>query len=583
MKTIHIHLTEELTSIIDRLEKEKSPEIILKIPSGAQIFTSLINFKLLKRWAGLLDKFITISTEDEIGALLAQKAGFSITTFYGERSRTIKNTNMIQKPIYDEPNRPTTQKSQEKRAPEIMTKISRALSGIGAKKKPVKMTDIIRRKTVKERIVLKEEISLKHPRSEPKFYPKPELLPPARRDLVPGRSIDKKRNIFILSAVSSKSILAFLLVAIFTAGFVLFLTLPRARVEISPKTEPLSLDLEIIADTNLDIEDILSQKIPAKKIVVVKQSSKTFPATERKLLRQRASGVITVYNEWSSQSQTLVKTTRFLSEEGKLFKTLKTVVVPGAEIVAGSTQPGTIDLEVEAADVGEDYNIGSSSFTIPAFKEYKQPEKYSSIYGKSKKPMTGGANREEIVVSEQDLKKAEEELIQALFSEVNSEFQEQLGQQYKLMENASRSETKSLSSSHKVGEPTQEFIITAEVSLEAIVFKEQTLKSFIDSLVYSKISKDKVLLGETQKITHTKTSIDFEKGQMKLSLHLEEVLVFEIDENKLKEELVGKDKSQVEEILSSYTTIEKVQVSLWPFWVKKVPNSSKKIHIVLTK
>ncbi len=575
MKTISIHPTEELTSIIDRLEKEKSSEIILEIPSGAQIFASLINFKLLKRWAGLLDKLITISTEDETGIFLAQKVGFSIATF--------KNTNMTQKSIHGESSPTTPEKPQKKQVPEMITKFSRVLSGIGSKKKPVKMTDIIRRKTVKDKGKTvpslrpperrdKEEIPPKRPSLESKFYPKPELQP-----------IHRKRNVFILSTVSSKSIIIFLLAAIFTAGFVLFLILPRVKVEILPKTEPLSLDLEIIADINLDIEDILAQKIPAKKILVVKQNSKTVPATERKLLKQKASGVIQVLNEWSSQSQTLIKTTRFLSEGGKLFRTLKTVVVPGAKIVAGITQPGKIDVEVEAADIGEDYNIGPSDFSIPAFKEYQQPQKYSSIYGKSKKSMTGGANREEIVISEQDLKKAEEELVQALSSVVNSEFQEQLGQEYKLMENTSRLETKNLSSSHKVGEPTQEFTVTAEVSLEAIVFKEQILKSFIDSLVYSRIPEDKILLAETQEITYTKTETDFKKGQMKLSLHLEEVLVFKIDENKLKEELVGKDKSQVREILSSYTTIEKAQVSFWPFWVKQVPNSSKKIHIILTK
>ena len=81
MKTIRIRPTEELTSIIDRLEKEKNSEIILEIPSGAQIFASLINFKLLKRWAGLLDKLVTISTEDETGAFLAQKRTFKKSTF----------------------------------------------------------------------------------------------------------------------------------------------------------------------------------------------------------------------------------------------------------------------------------------------------------------------------------------------------------------------------------------------------------------------------------------------------------------------------------------------------------------------
>jgi len=468
---------------------------------------------------------------------VAEGSDFS-TTFYNRLSQT-KNKNMPQK-------------------------FHPAQRGKKQNRTPIKMTDIVRRKIPDKNLISREKA-------------------PAKVDFRPKRWFNSTRHKkIILSTTSSKSFLVFLLISILAVGLALFLVLPRAKIEILPKTEPLSLDLQIIADANLDIEDILAQKIPAKIISVSNKRSETFPATERKLLKQKARGVIQVSNEWSTQSQTLVKTTRFLSEEGKLFRTLKTVVVPGAKIVEGVTQAGTIDVEVEAADIGQDYNIEPSRFSIPAFKEYKQLKKYSTIYGKSKNPMTGGANREEVVVSREDLEKAKTELIGKVSEEVTSDLYGQLPQGYKLMENVSLLEEKNVTSSRKEGEVAKDFSVEAEVSLKVMVFNEEILESFINSLLYSKIPEGKAII-EEGKISYSKALADFEKKQLKLSIHVEKTLVYEIDEVKIKKDLAGKDKSEVKEILSTYTTIERAKVLLWPFWVKIVPSSPKKINIVLTK
>ncbi len=518
------------------------PEDLRVLNSSAQLLDSgdvatlaLASFfvDLQKRGTNLskiLRRAVRVAAGDNNGKFLAQKAGFSTATSHFNQERKI--TTMPQK------FHPARRDKKQNRA-------------------PIKMTDIVRRKVPDKNLISRKKA-------------------PAKVDFRPKQKIT-------LSTISSKSFLVFLLISILAVGLALFLVLPRAKLEILPKTEPLSLDLQIIADANLDIEDILAQKIPAKIISVSSKGSETFPATERKLLKQKARGIIQVSNEWSTQSQTLIETTRFLSEEGKLFRTLKTVVVPGAKIVEGVTQPGTIDVEVEAADIGEDYNILPSKFSIPAFKEYKQLEKYSTIYGESKNPMTGGANREEVVVSREDLKKAETELIRKVSEKVTSNLDGQLPQGYKLMEGASLLEKKGVTSSHKEGEMAKDFTVEAEFSLKAIVFNEEILKSFINSLLYSKIPEGKVIIEESENFSYLETKSDFEKKQLKLSIHVEKTLVYEIDETKIKEDLAGKDKSEVKEILSTYTTIERAKVLLWPFWVKKVPSSPKKINIVLTK
>ena len=49
MKTLYLELDEEITSVIDKLTQIEDDEVILVAPIGAQLLSSLVNFKLLKR------------------------------------------------------------------------------------------------------------------------------------------------------------------------------------------------------------------------------------------------------------------------------------------------------------------------------------------------------------------------------------------------------------------------------------------------------------------------------------------------------------------------------------------------------
>jgi len=103
----------------------------------------------------------------------------------------------------------------------------------------------------------------------------------------------------------------------------------------------------------------------------------------------KASGTIIVFNEYSSDSQLLIASTRFLSSNGKIFRTTKNIYVPGTKTENDEIIPGSIDVEVLADYWGDEYNIGSSDFTISGFKG---TAKYTDFYGKSNTAMSGGSS-----------------------------------------------------------------------------------------------------------------------------------------------------------------------------------------------
>ncbi len=75
---IYLKPDEEIVSIVDKLIQSADEEINLIIPSGAQIWQSSINLKLLKREANYLNKEVVLVVADDLGAEIAEKAGFQV-------------------------------------------------------------------------------------------------------------------------------------------------------------------------------------------------------------------------------------------------------------------------------------------------------------------------------------------------------------------------------------------------------------------------------------------------------------------------------------------------------------------------
>lgn len=76
--TIYIETDEEITSIVDRLNKADGDRVALVVPRGAIALQSLVNLKLLKREAVNSKKNISIATQDAIGKKLLALAGIPL-------------------------------------------------------------------------------------------------------------------------------------------------------------------------------------------------------------------------------------------------------------------------------------------------------------------------------------------------------------------------------------------------------------------------------------------------------------------------------------------------------------------------
>ncbi|HEB01485.1 MAG TPA: hypothetical protein ENI16_00625, partial [Candidatus Portnoybacteria bacterium] len=197
-QTIYIEKDEEITSICERLGKNKAKEIAIVIPKGAVLFQSIVNLKLLGKEASKLEKKIFIITSDKFGQNLAAKADLAV-----------RQKLELEESVETEP--------------EEETKISVRPAG----EKPssgrvVRVSDIIKpsERPVEE---VKRKVEIGRPPVEKKEeYPK---LKPKK----------EKREVF-LPAFSAKFFLIFVCLSLVIVALVTFSVLPTANITITPRT-----------------------------------------------------------------------------------------------------------------------------------------------------------------------------------------------------------------------------------------------------------------------------------------------------------------------------------------------------------
>ena len=549
MKTIYLEPDEEIISVIDRLAQTKIKEVSLVVPTGAQIWQNSVNLKLLKRESDNLGKEITLVVSDDLKAESAQKIGFVVK----------KEKNLPTELIQEE----------EKDSKEDM--IGLLVEELRPKKEKKRSFGWPRRSKEQR----KKMVDIVGPGG------RSEIIQPRIRETKP---IFKKRELREVKEVETaaaskwpKFFIIFIGLALLVAALVGYLALPTTEIIISPKTEKVSFDLMVVGSKDISHLDESLNKIPLQELRIEKTKSKKFMASGEKQLNEKARGMVTIYNEYSSSPQTLVATTRFESSEGKTFRITEKIIVPGAKIEEGKIVPSTIEVEILADQPGADYNIGPTNFTIPGFKG---TAKYAGFYAKSKTSMTGGSIEKIKIVLAEDLEEAKENLTEELKNEVKGALQEQIPADFKLVEGGLKEEITEISTVEE-GSQVDDFTIEMKAVARALLFKEEDLKKIVDLNLISNISENKIPLSETQQIKRYESTIDWTAEEVAFSLGIEEEVAWQIDIQTLKKDLAGQTETDVRRYLASRPEIKTAKVTFWPFWVKRIPLQEKKIKITI--
>jgi len=354
--------------------------------------------------------------------------------------------------------------------------------------------------------------------------------------------------------------------------------LPRADITIVAQKIQWSFDDGVVVDKAQKSIDVKSLRIPGEILSEQKSVVLTFPATGEKYVERKARGIITIYNAYSSAPQTLVATTRFEAPDGKIFRLVDKVTVPAAKVVGGVIQPSSIDATVVADKAGSEYNVGPiEKFTIPGFSG---TDRYQGFYGSSSNAMTGGYTGTSAYPTDSDIEAALEGIDATIKNALVTSFTlDTLPREFTYIKDSGRFVIEEPKVNTEVNEKN-EFSVTAIGEMSAIAFRESDVKELLDqaALEDNGVSWD----SHEQRsfsLTMGDPEIDWDRSLMRIPVSYETVLAYRFDVEKIKNDVRGKKESDLKTYVLSLSGIERMTASLWPFWVRKVPDRISHVRV----
>ncbi len=568
---------EDIARLIEEVISSRSKEVYLSLPEGAKIFKNDLNLKLLKREAEIAQKEIVVVSTDLATQEASSRAGFRVRLDLPEefrpqessRAAPLAVSNEGEKPLLGSPfSRSSFSPKVYDILPPLLHEETRDETRTQEPSTPSVsegVAEFNETKEVKEEATVEDQDRAERP---PKALPRFSL--PSVRFSLPTRfpSVGGRRTLTLAGITG----------AVVIVGFFVFTVIPRATIEIIPNKEKVTFEIDLVVSKGVSKLNFDEGTIPAEGVSVEVNHEQEFLSSGKETREEKAQGTITIYNQYSSSPQTLVETTRFISQEGKVFRTAKTVVVPGAVIEEGKILPSSIDADVVAVEGGTEYNIGPSTFSIPGFKG---TPKYTAFYAKSSSSMSGGFIGEVKVVTEEDVKRAREALRTELTKKVSQEFDEKKPEGFVFLDGAKREDEGETTFTKNAGDAADAFTIKGTKKVSALLFREGDVREFVAKVVASRLKDISLFTKGSETLRYEVMNADFEKGIVRLRVAVEEELIPVIDAERIKRDLKGKSEVEVRKYFAEdRPDIERAKVTFFPrFFVRRVPSSERNIEV----
>jgi hypothetical protein len=310
--------------------------------------------------------------------------------------------------------------------------------------------------------------------------------------------------------------------------------------------------------------------VPFSVQTVSSTKSKTLSLSEAKKVEAKASGKITIYNNYDAQPQKLIKNTRFESAKGKIYRINQSIEVPGMK----NGTPGSIEVTVYADSNGAEYNIDNTTFSIPGFKGSPRE---SAFYAKSNGVIAGGSSGNVSTVSLADLNAAKDSLALELSKEIQTD--------------ALAIKKDGVVPLYGATEVTYEDNSNEIVSGATAVYKVTGTGNIIMAngpKLAEAIAKNlgdydsaPVRLTYTDTLVFTRKPTDHVLGTSTLPILIEGKprVVWVSDADAIKELVKGKKRDEFKTIMKSINSIESAEISFSPMWLSSFPSDLSKLIV----
>lgn len=555
MKKIYINKSDTVAVAVHKILSSHDDDIVIYIPKKSVVGGSIKNFKLIKREAYEVGKKITVESIDQDALDYASGAGIDVVDAVFSQS---KGSVADIKPIKKSPG--------SKKSSLHVNRISRVSSIEDETNEADETTEDGNDKF----ITIHHHLSGSENQLE-EYEDDNKDNEPSETD----RSDYEEDNKVSFKVVVKKLVKTFLILCVVAfaiyAGLVI---LPKADISITLTKIPWSDSRNITASASITSVDVGLNTIPAELFRVSKNAVVNGSTSSVKHISQRASGKMMVYNTYSSASQVLFKNTRFATQDGKIYRSVGKVTIPGAKISDGKIVPSSFEISVVADEPGAEYNSGPvSRLTIPGFKG---TSKFAGFYGELRDGIEGGFVGEAHIATNDDIKKAKDEATKIVSDALASEVSRVTPPGFKIVEGGTSS---SITKEGVASDPDDKGIFTYGVMMEAKIaaFREDDLLSLAKAN-FSKTHEGDFNLRD-QKIEYGAPTLDLGNNKIVIPTKITATLSRSFDADAFKKNIVGKSEGELKSAVFSIPGVQSVKAGLWPIWVRTVPRDISKIKI----
>lgn len=549
---IYIDIEDDITAIIGKIKDAGSKIVALVPPKRIGVLQSAVNLKLLQKSASESDKRVVLITSDH--SLTALAAGLKIPVAKNLQSRP-------EIPQMESPDMPDEEVIDGETLP--VGELAAASSGQAKPSGPTSAADEISSQ-VDLRNMDKPDANKAlataakgADKAKAKNGKKPFIKVPNFNDF--------RKKFFIIGGA------AVLLIAFLVWAFAFA---PRATITINAKTSAVNVDQTLSIDPTLAQSSAQDLKFKGNVQQVKKSASADFTATGTKDTGTKAGGTVTLTNGNDSNTKSVPAGTVMTAASGQRFVSTSGATVPGASVSGGSIVPGKAQVNVEASDIGTEYNVPAQGYSVSG---------YDSLSANGS-DMKGGDKKTITVVSQEDVDKAKSSLAQQDSNAIKSDLKKQFNKSYLIIDESFGSAQGSPSVSPAVGQEATKAKVTIETTYSLVGLARSDVDQLLNAALKSALDAkpdqsiydnggNKVSFANFQK---------FDTGTYSARLSTTGYIGAKIDKTDLAKQLAGKRQGEIQAIVDEIPNVDNVDIKFSPFWVNGAPSDPKKIDIKFT-
>ncbi len=370
----------------------------------------------------------------------------------------------------------------------------------------------------------------------------------------------------------SLGLLVLLLLVLGAVYFFFTYTLVKAKLTLIVDPQVFEQEKEVSLNPEITTPSIVDNEIPAKFLIVEVSANKTIPTTGKKIVGDKASGVVTVYNKTTS-SRVFAKGTK-ITAKNLTFTFDEQVEIPAASEALEGLTYGKAQVRVTAGKIGPEGNLpAQTEFTIEDFST-------ASYIGRNEEAFSGGTSREVSSVVAKDQENLLTQLKAELKEAAQKELLAKLTEGEKLLEELIEGEVVERKFSTEVDQEAKELSLNLTMKYQGVTYQEKDFVTLLEKVIMTNLPQGYEFKPAQTKISVLETKTTGKTVRFKANLNA--WLIPQIETDKLKKDLTGMSVKQLDNYLRQIPKVAGYEVNLtapFSFLKANLPKTEKNIII----